>query len=352
MKFDARLDPASPSEVPELARAAERAGFDRVRLSETRHEPFVLATLALAATDRIEVGTDVAIAFARSPTAVAHAAWDLAALSRGRFRLGLGSQVRAHIERRYGVAWEKPLGRMREFVQALQALWECWQHGTPLRMEGRYYRLTLMSPFFNPGPIEAPAVPVGLAGVNPGWARLAGEVAQAFHVHPLHTAPYLREVLLPAVEAGLAGAGRPREGFEVVGSVFVVTGDDREELRQAREEVRRQVAFYASTPSYRRVLEHHGWGEVGERLSRLARQGRWSEMAAAVPDEMLQAVAVEAEPPDVPYRILERYSGLLDRVAAYIPYRPGQREHWWASWTAAMRRQRHAGADGPGAGPA
>lgn len=340
MKFDARLEPASPSEVPELARAAERIGFDRVRLSETQHEPFVLATLALAATQRLEVGTEVAIAFGRSPTVVAHAAWDLAALSQGRFRLGLGSQVRAHIERRFGMTWDKPLGRMREFVQALQALWDCWQHGTPLRMEGRFYRLTLMTPFFNPGPIATPRVPVGLAGVNPGWARLAGEVAQAFHLHPLHTAAYLREVLLPAIETGLARVGKRRQDFKVVGSVFVITGDSPEELRQRREEVRQQVAFYASTPSYRRVLEHHGWGDIGERLSQLARQGRWAEMAAALPDEVLQAVAIEAGPADVPYRILERYSGLLDRVAIYMPYRLGEREHWWASWTAAMRQHR------------
>lgn len=337
MKVDAILDPSSPAEVGPLARAAEQAGFDRIRIQETRHEPFVQAALALAATERVEVGTEVAIAFARSPTVVAHAAWDLAALSGGRFRLGLGSQVRAHIERRYGMPWDKPLGRMREFVGALEALWRCWQDGVPLRAEGRFYRLTLMTPFFNPGPIATPRVPVGLAGVNPAWARLAGEVAQAFHVHPLHTPAYLKDVVLPAVEAGLARAGKSRSDFEVVGTVFVITGDDEEERGRQRQAVRQQVAFYASTPSYRRVLAHHGWEEVGQHLSRLARAGRWSEMAGALPDELLQEVAVEADPEELPSRILQRYAGLLDRVALYLPFRPGRWDGWWSHWLARLK---------------
>lgn len=336
VKVDAILDPASPAEVGLLAKAAEQAGFDRVRIVETRHEPFVLAALALAATQRIEVGTEVAIAFGRSPTVVAHAAWDLAALSGGRFRLGLGSQVRAHIERRYGMQWDRPLARMREFVGALEALWRCWQEGAPLRVEGRFYRLTLMTPFFNPGPIATPRVPVGLAGVNPAWARLAGEVAQAFHVHPLHTLAYLRDVLLPAIDVGLARGGK-RADFEVVGSVFVITGESDEERRSQRQAVRQQVAFYASTPSYRRVLAHHGWDDVGQHLSRMARSGLWSEMANAVPDEMLREVAVDADPEELSSRILERCAGLLDRVALYVPYRPGQRDRWWSRWVQELK---------------
>ena len=338
MLLDARIEPASPSEVARLAVETERAGFAAVRLSETRHEPFVTAALALAATRRVEVMTEVAIAFARSPTVVAHAAWDLAALGEGRFRLGLGSQVRAHIERRYAATWVSPLGRMREFVQALRALWECWQTGKPLRVEGKFYRLSLMTPFFNPGPVAHPRIPVGLAGVNPAWARLAGELADAFHVHPFHTPAYLREVLLPALQAGLARSGRPRQAVQVVGSVFVVTGRTSQELAALREEVRSQVAFYASTPSYRRVLEHHGWGEVGQRLSQLARLGRWQEMASVVPDEVLQAVAVEASPEEVPRALQERYRGLLDRVAVYSPYRPGDRQLPWEQWAAAFGR--------------
>ncbi|MEW6047616.1 MAG: TIGR03617 family F420-dependent LLM class oxidoreductase [Bacillota bacterium] len=338
MRFDALLDPATPSEVAELAKAAEQAGFGRVRIPETRHEPFVMSALALAATRHIEVGTEVAIAFVRSPTVMAHAAWDLAALGGGRFRLGLGSQVRAHIERRYGMVWDSPVGRMREFVQALEAVWRCWQDGAPLRVDGRYYRLTLMTPFFNPGPIESPAIPVGLAGVNPPWARLAGEVAQAFHVHPLHTPGYLRDVLLPAIGAGLARGGKQRGQFEVVGSVFIITGRDESERAGMRQAVREQVAFYASTPSYRRVLEHHGWGELGERLSQLARAGRWSQMAAVVPDEMLDEVAVEAAPDELAGRIVERYGGMLDRVALYMPFRPSEWSEWWPRWAEGVQR--------------
>lgn len=337
MRVDAILDPPSPGHVEELARAAEREGFDRVRIAETRHESLVMAALALAATQRVEVGTEVTIAFARSPTVVAHAAWDLAAASGGRFRLGLGSQVRAHVERRYGMTWDRPLGRMREYVGALEALWRCWQEGAPLRFEGRYYRLTLMTPFFDPGPIATPRVPVGLAGVNPTWARLAGEVAQAFHVHPLHTPAYLRDVLLPAIEAGLARGGKARDAFEVVGSAFVITGADPEQRRARRELVRQQVAFYASTPSYRRVLAHHGLEAVGEELSRLARAGRWQAMAGAVPDELVHLVAVEAEPDALPARLVERYAGLVDRIALYLPYRPGEEGEWWGRWIRELR---------------
>lgn len=337
MKVDAILDPASPAEVGPLARAAEQAGFDGVRIQETRHEPFVQAALALAATARIDVATEVAIAFARSPTVVAHAAWDLAALSGGRFRLGLGSQVRAHVERRYGMPWDRPLGRMREYVGALRALWRCWQEGSPLRYEGRYYRLTLMTPFFNPGPIGVPEVRVGLAGVNPAWAALAGEVAQAFHVHPLHTPAYLRDVLLPALADGLSRAGRPRSGFEVVGTVFVVTGDDEDERRRSREAVRRQIAFYASTPSYRRVLAHHGADAVGEELSRLARAGRWSEIGDALPDAVLHEVAVEADPDALPACLVARYAGLLDRIALYLPFRPDEHSRRWSRWVLQLK---------------
>lgn len=337
VKADVTVDPAGPGELAELAQAAEREGFDRLRIPETRHESFVLSALALSATRTIEVGTEVAIAFARSPTVVAHAAWDLAALGGGRFRLGLGSQVRAHVERRYGMAWERPVRRMREYLQCLQALWECWQAGKPLRVQGEFYRLTLMTPFFNPGPIPTPSVPVGLGGVSPAWARLAGEMAGAFHVHPLHTAAYLREVIMPAIEAGLSRSGRGRDDFELVGSVFVVWGDDDATRAQSRQEVRRQLGFYASTPSYRRVLAHHGWADAGERLSRLARERRWDELAGAVPDGLLREAAVEGAPEEVAVRIRERYGGLLDRVAPYLPYRPGERDDWWRRWLRALR---------------
>lgn len=338
MKFDVLVEPGSPAEVAGAARTAEALGIARLRVQETRHDPFVSSALALAATQRIEVGTEIAVAFARSPTVVALAAWDLAALSGGRFHLGLGSQVKAHIERRYGMVWDRPIGRMREFVQALDALWRCWQEGAPLRVEGRFYRLTLMTPYFNPGPIATPAVRVGLAGVNPSWARLAGEVAGAFHLHPLHTPSYLREVLMPALEEGLARSGRRRSDFELVGTVFAAVGEAREERARQREAVRQQVAFYASTPSYRRVPAHHGRDDVGERLSQLAREGRWDEMASALPDDLLDLIAVEAHPDELADRLLERYGGLLDRVALHLPFQPGEHDAWWARWAERIHR--------------
>lgn len=337
MKLDALVDPRGPQEVARLARAAEELGFARIRIPETRHEPFVMAALALSATDRLEVGTEVAIAFARSPTVVAHAAWDLAALGAGRFRLGLGSQVKAHIERRYGMAWEDPpVARMREFVGAVRAVWGSWQHGTPLVTRGRWYSLSLMTPFFSPGPIAHAAIPIGLAGVGPAWARLAGEVADAFHVHPFHTASYLRDVLVPAARSGLARRARPPAALSMVGSVFVVTGWTGQQRLEAREAVRRQIGFYASTPSYRRVLEHHGMQDAGARLSALARTGRWGELGAAVPEELVREAAVEGQPDEIAALLRQRYGTLLDRIALYLPFRPGEHDRWWADLASAL----------------
>lgn len=246
MQLDVNIAPDSLSGVGPLAEAAEALGFDCLWTSETQHDPFLPLGLIAGATQSIHFGTAVAIAFARSPTTTAYTAWDLAAASGGRFILGLGTQVRAHVERRFGLRWPKsPVGQLREFVAALRALWRAWQTGERLNQRGHYYKLTLMTPFFNPGPIDHPQIPIFLAAVNPGLIGLAGEIADGLHGHPLHSARYLRQVVRPALAAGCKRAGRDPDGIELSVTAFVATDE------QMAAEVRSQISFYASTPSYR-----------------------------------------------------------------------------------------------------
>jgi len=324
MKIDATLPPLPLAQVPALAKAAEATGFDALWSSETQHDPFLSLALAAEHTSRLQLGTAVAIAFGRSPATVAYTAWDLAQLTGGRFILGLGTQVQAHIERRFGMPWpQSPAGKLREFVNAVRAFWRTWQDGEPLEVRGEYYRLSLMSPFFNPGPIDHPRIPIYLAGVNPGLCRLAGEVADGLHGHPFHSERYLREIVRPNIEAGARRAGRDPGEISLAVSVFLVTRE--EEAAFARE----QIAFYASTPTYRRVMALHGWEETAETLSALARQGRWAEMASEITDEMLETFAVVAPAAELAQAIESRYAGLADRIAPYIPFRPGERDDFW-----------------------
>lgn len=318
MHLDAALPTTSLSAIPTLARAAEAAGLSAVWTTETQHNPFLPLPLIAEHTQRLQFGTAVAIAFARSPMTLAHTAWDLAAQSGGRFMLGLGTQVKAHIERRFGLPWpESPAGKLREQILALRAIWASWQTGERLNFRSEHYKLTLMTPFFNPGPIAHPAIPIFIAGVGTGLARLAGEAADGFHVHPFHTAAYLRDVLRPAIAAGAAKAGRAPEAVSVAGTVFVI-GSDAE-----REQVRQQVAFYASTPSYRAVLAHHGWDEAGAQLSALAARGEWAALPTLITDAMLDHFAVAAPSAALASALQARYTGLLDRLTLYRPFAPG-----------------------------
>jgi len=324
MRLDAALAVDSLADVPAAAAAAEAIGFDAVWSSETQHDPFLPLALVAVHSTRLKLGTAIAVAFARSPTAVAHAARDLAAASGGRFLLGLGTQVRPHIERRFGMPWPAaPAKVIREYILALRAIWHTWQTGEPLAFRGDTYRLTLMSPFFNPGPIEHPDIPIYLAAVNPGMVRLAGEVADGVHAHPLHSAEYLRQVVRPALRDAAERAGRDPRQISL--SVSVFTASDEAEA----EFVRSQIAFYASTPSYRLVPEMHGWAERAERLGALARRGRWSEMAEVVDDDMLRTYAVVAAPEDLGAALRQRYAGLADRLTLYLPFRPGDRDRFW-----------------------
>ena len=319
MKLDINLAIDSLADVPALARDAEAIGFDGLWTSETRHDPFLPLALAAEHTRRPSLGTAIAVAFPRSPTVVAHAAWDLQAASGGRLILGLGTQVKGHNERRFSVPWTAPGPRLRDYILALRALWECWQTGGRIDFRSEHYSITLMTPFFAPGPIEHPRIPIYIAAVNAYNLRLAGELCEGVHLHPFHSVKYLREFALPHIEAGLAKSGRRRPDITLTTSVFMVTGRTPAERAQARDLVRSQIAFYASTRTYEPVLAAHGWQELMPRLHRKSVEGDWAGMAALVSDEMLATFAVETPLDGLADALGTRYAGLLDRLAPYLP---------------------------------
>jgi probable F420-dependent oxidoreductase len=299
----------------EAAVQAERDGYAGAWTSEITHDPFVALGLAAVATGTIELGTAIVVAFARNPMSLAVQANDVQLLSQGRLLLGLGSQIRPHITRRFSMPWSRPATRMREFILALQAIWSCWNDGAKLEFRGEFYKHTLMTPFFNPGPNPHGAPKVLLAGVGEAMTAVAGEVADGFLCHGFTTERYLREVTMPA----LARHGRLGR-LEVVGSPFVVTGRTEEELEAARRGVREQIAFYGSTPAYRAVLELHGWAELGDRLHEMSRHGRWQEMGTIIDDDVLNTFAVVAEPGAVAAELLRRYGDVMTRMSLYTPY--------------------------------
>ena len=331
MKLDAGLGTEGKylKEIGRTARAAEELGFAGLWTSETKHDAFLPLAIAATGTGRLDLGTSVAIAFSRSPMEMAQTAWDLQDLSDGRLLLGLGTQVKAHVTRRFSMPWGRPAARLREYILALRAIWESFQTEVPLQFEGEFYRHTLMTPFFNPGPIEHPRIPVYIAGVNTRLARLAGELCDGFHVHPFHSPEYIRQTVKPAIFEGAARAGRDPGRVELATSVFVVPPENTQGTEEQRESVRSHLAFYASTPTYRTVLEAHGWQEVGERLGTLAREKKWREMPTLISDEMLRAFAVEAAADEVGPALEERYAGLMDRASLYLPFVPGERDGFW-----------------------
>jgi probable F420-dependent oxidoreductase len=306
--------------VPEYARRVEAIGYGCLWTSETQHDPFLPLAVAATATSSIKLGTSIAVAFPRSPMITAYTAWDIQKASAGRLILGLGSQVRAHNQRRFSVKFESPGPKLREVVLALRAIWECWQKGTPLRFKGEFYTFDLMTPFFNPGPIAHPKIPVFVAGVNQYMCRMAGEVCDGLHVHPFHTPKYLREYVHPAVDKGLKASGRSRQDFEYATAVFVVVGDTERERSENAEAVRQQIAFYASTRTYEPVLAAHGWEAISSELHSKSLDGDWKGMARLITDEMLDEVAVSGAYRTIGKKLRDRYPGLLDRISLYQPY--------------------------------
>jgi probable F420-dependent oxidoreductase len=316
--------------VPATARDLEARGYAGVWASEADHDPFLALLSAAQATSRLQVGTAIAVAFARSPMTLAMTAHDLQRYSRGRFVLGLGSQIRPHIEKRFSMPWSAPVDRMREYVAALRAIWDAWQYGTRLRFEGEHYRHTLMTPMFSPATHEWGAPPVHLAAVGPVMTRLAGEVADGLLVHGFTTERYLRERTMPALQEGLAAAGRDRSAVTVSLPGFVVSGATDAERAVAAKAVKATLAFYGSTPAYRPVLELHGWGALADELHSLSvsrREDKWAAMRDLIDDDVLTAFAVVAEPDDVGAQVQQRFDGLVDRFSVYAPY-PAARDLW------------------------
>ena len=286
--------------------------------------------LAAEHTQKIELGTSIAVAFARSPMTLANTAWDLQAYSQGRFILGLGSQIQPHITKRFSMPWSKPAARMREMVLAIRAIWDCWLNGTKLDFRGEFYTHTLMTPFFTPAAsdISAFGTPkIFLAGVGELMTEVAGEVCDGFICHGFTTEKYLREVTIPALERGRAKAGKTMDGFEIVGPSFVVTGNDESELAKAAAGTRQQIAFYGSTPAYRPVLDLHGWGDLQDRLNTLSKQGKWVEMGDLINDEILNTFAVVGEPESIAPELHHRYGDVIERISFYAPYKSDP-ERW------------------------
>jgi probable F420-dependent oxidoreductase len=322
--------------VGDYARRAEAMGFGFLWSAETKHDPFLPLAVAAGTTSRIGLGTAIAVAFPRSPMILAHTAWDLQKASGGRFVLGLGTQVKAHNERRFSVKWEAPGPRLKEVVLALRAIWTAWQERTPLRFEGRSYRFDLMSPFFDPGPIEHPRIPIYIAAVNPYMARMAGEVCEGLHVHSFHSARYLREYVLPAVAEGLALSKRSRADFTVRASTMVALGDTDEELDRGRQAAKQQIAFYASTRTYAAVLAAHGLDELTPRLHERSLKGDWKGMADLITDDVLELFCVSGRLDTIGVRIRERYDGLYDRTQLYPSFAPSLDDPRWPDLIASL----------------
>jgi len=337
MKFDVSLLVHDLSQMPALARFADELGFDGIWTFETSHEPYLPLVLAAEHSERLSLGTSIAVAFPRSPTITAQIAWDLARYSKGRFILGLGTQVKGHNERRVGIKWERPVAKMRDYILAVRAVWESWQNQTRLDYRGEFYQLTLMTPFFSPAPHEYARIPIFVAGVNRGMCELAGELCEGFHVHPLHTTRYLQERILPSIESGLAKSARPRSAIELSSSIFVIPTDDAEQAAKYETEVRQQIAFYASTPPYRPVFELEGWSDVADQLTALAARAEWSAMASLIDDDMIDRFALRATWAELPAQLRQKYSGLLDRVSYYFPLVPGENEAQWRATAAGVK---------------
>jgi probable F420-dependent oxidoreductase len=339
MKIDTVLFPTTFDQATQTARRAEEMGFDGLWSAETSHDPFFPLVVAAQQTQRIELGTGVAIVFPRSPMVLANIAWDLQANSKGRFILGLGTQVKGHNQRRFSVPWVSPVKRLREVILSLRAIWDCWQNNSKLNFTGEFYQFTLMTPFFNPGPIEHPKIPIYISGLNPQITQLAGELCEGFYIHGFHSPKYIRETVMPNLEKGLTKAGRKREEVSLVTGTFIATGTNEDEVEKAKPPVRQQVAFYASTRTYKGVLDAHGWGDTCFRLNEKAAKGDWAGMAQEITDEMLEELGIIGTYDKVADKLKERYKGILNRVVLRLGAQDSQDEGRWREIAQEVRQK-------------
>ena len=315
MKIDAGIPTNDPREAGKATKALEDAGYDGAFTAETSHDPFLPLVTAAIETEKIELVTAIAVAFARNPMILANLGYDLQKLSKGRFILGLGSQIRPHITKRFSMPWSNPAARMKELIQAIRAIWDCWQNETNLNFKGDFYTHSLMTPFFNPGPNPYGIPKIYVAAVGPLMTKSVAESADGLLVHPFHTPKYLYETMLPIVKEGLSSTGKDRAEFDFSISVMTATGLSEETYKKAIQACKSGIAFYASTPAYKGVLEAHGYGDLQGRLNLLSKEGKWGEMTSLIDDELLNTVAVVAETPEeVAKEIKKRYSDHGDRI--------------------------------------
>ncbi len=332
MRLETAVMAPTIKELADYGKRMEEMGYDSIVTPEAGRDPFLPLAILAEHTERLKLGTAVAIAFPRSPFVVAQMAWDLQRYSGGRFILGLGTQVKGHNERRYSTPWPAPPGpRLREYILCLKAIFNTFQTNERPNFKGDWYQFTLISPFFNPGPIPNGGVPIYISAINKYHCRLVGEVCDGIRMHPFNTPKYTREVIIPSIEEGAKKAGRKLSDIDVVGGGFLVTGKNEEEVERAKAPFKQQIAFYGSTRSYHPVLECHGWGEVGMALHRLSMEGKWAEMTNEITDEMLNEFAVVGTYDEIVPKIKERYSGVVNTLGfgySTITAEQGERLRW------------------------
>ncbi|MCU1467232.1 MAG: putative oxidoreductase [Actinomycetia bacterium] len=324
MRVDAALTTTDLHKVPDAARSIEAAGYDGIYTFEGQHDAMFPLLLAAEHTERVQLTTAVVIAFARNPMTLAQSAYDLQLASRGRFNLGLGTQIKPHIEKRFSMEWSKPAARMREMVLAIRAIWARWHEGTKLDFQGDFYTHTLMTPFFDPGPSPFGVPRVFLGGVGPRMTEVAGEVADGFMIHPFSTEKFMRETTMPALQRGLDASGRDRSQLEIAFPAMVIIAESDDELAKGREAMRPRLAFYGSTPAYKLVLDAHGWGELQPELNRLSKTGDWATMASMITDEIVDTFVVSGTPEQIAPRVQARYGDLVQRVSFDTPDKLGE----------------------------
>lgn len=322
MRIETGIPDSAFQQVAAWASQIEALGFDGIAAPELKHDPILTMALAAPATERVSLATSVSIAFPRSPMVLAYQAHDLQLLSGGRFSLGLGTQVKGHIERRFSTEWGSPGPRLRDYISALRAIWDTWQHGTPLNYQGTFYNFTLMTPEFSPEPLPFPPARIEIAAVNAYNARLAGELCDGLRVHPMTTPEYLRDVLWSHVREGAARSGRDLRTFRMIGGGFIATGPDEAAVQAARESARYRIAFYASTRSYLPMLEHHGWQELNPKLRRLIAANRWDDLATVIPDDILDGFCISGTYEEIAGRVRARVEGLVDSLMFALPNDP------------------------------
>lgn len=337
MHIDVQIRDMPLKDVGQEAKRLETMGFECLWTFEAKHDPYLPLAFAAVGTEKLDVGTNIAVAFARSPYSTAQAAWDVQRESNGRLRLGLGTQVRAHVQRRLSMPFDRPAARITDYIRCVRAIWETFQTDARPSYEGEFYQFKLMNPFFNPGPVEQPDIPIYLAGLNPRMARAAGEAANGFHVHPMHSPSYLAEVVKPAIAEGARMAGRSPDDVDLYAPVFAIFGDTEDERAKAEADIREQIAFYGSTPNYRRLFEHHGCADEAKQLSHHMRNGEFAEMPKLVPDRLMEELTVHGAFEDLPAKLRARADGVLDRCSLYYPVPQDDPDEKWAAFVQACK---------------